>query len=86
MYLQAELAARAAAGEPVRVCLVGAGKFGSMFLSQVPTTPGLQVSVIADLRPDGARAACRSVGWTEERIAGTDFMDDAVRGQAYRHG
>jgi predicted homoserine dehydrogenase-like protein len=79
MYLQAELAARAAAGEPVRVCLIGAGKFGSMFLSQAPTTPGLQVSVIADLRPDGARAACRSAGWTEERIAGTDFMDDAVR-------
>ncbi|MDA1309501.1 MAG: flagellar biosynthesis protein FlgA, partial [Proteobacteria bacterium] len=52
MYLQAELAARAAAGAPVRVCLIGAGKFGSMFLSQVPTTPGLQVSVIADLRPD----------------------------------
>ncbi|MDA0340858.1 MAG: flagellar biosynthesis protein FlgA, partial [Proteobacteria bacterium] len=79
MYLQAELAARAAAGAPVRVCLIGAGKFGSMFLSQVPTTPGLQVSVIADLRPDAARAACRSVGWTEERIAGTDFLDDAVR-------
>ena len=78
MYLQAELAARAAAGASVRVCLIGAGKFGSMFLSQVPTTPGLRVTVIADLRPDAARAACRTVGWAEERIAATDFSGDAV--------
>jgi len=78
MYLHAELAARAAKGKPVRVCLIGAGKFGSMFLSQVPTTPGLAVTVIADLRPDAARDACRTVGWSEERIAATDFSDDAV--------
>jgi predicted homoserine dehydrogenase-like protein len=77
MYLYSELTARAAAGKPVRVALVGAGKFGSMFLSQVPTTPGLQVTVIADLRPDAARQACRTVGWAEERIAATHFTDDA---------
>jgi predicted homoserine dehydrogenase-like protein len=78
MFLQAALAARAAVGAPVRVCLIGAGKFGSMFLAQVPTTPGLTVSVIADLRPAAARAACRAVGWSEERIAATNFSDDAV--------
>ena len=48
MYIYQELASRAAAGDPVRVGLIGAGKFGSMFLSQVPTTPGLEVAVIAD--------------------------------------
>ena len=78
MYLHSELSARAAAGNAVRVALIGAGKFGSMFLSQVPTTPGLTVSVIVDLRPDAARAACRSVGWPEERIAATVFSDDAA--------
>ncbi|HVY16858.1 MAG TPA: Gfo/Idh/MocA family oxidoreductase [Rhodopila sp.] len=72
------LQARAAAGRPVRVGLVGAGKFGSMFLSQVPTTPGLAVAAIADLSPDRARQACRGVGWTEERIAATRFTDDAA--------
>jgi predicted homoserine dehydrogenase-like protein len=78
MYLYSELSARAAAGKPVRVALIGAGKFGSMFLSQVPTTSGLTVTVIADLRPDAARAACRSVGWPEERINATVFSDDAA--------
>jgi predicted homoserine dehydrogenase-like protein len=77
MYLHADLLARAAEGRPVRAALIGAGKFGSMFLSQVPTTPGLEVAVIADLRPDAARAACRGVGWDEGRIAATAFTDDA---------
>jgi predicted homoserine dehydrogenase-like protein len=78
MNLYRLLQKRAAAGHPVRVGLIGAGKFGSMFLSQVPTTPGLEVASIADLSPERARAACRSVGWTEERIAATRFVDDAA--------
>ncbi len=77
--MHAELAARAAAGRPVRACLVGAGKFGSMFLNRVPATPGLEVPVVADLRPDAAREACRAAGWSEARIAATDFDEDAAR-------
>ena len=69
MNLHHLLNARLAAGKPVRVALIGAGKFGSMFLSQVPHTPGLEVPVIVDLDPDRAREACRTVGWDAERIA-----------------
>src|SRR3984893_4019846 len=65
---------RAAAGRPVRIGLVGAGKFGSMFLNQVPTMPGVEVSVIADLDPERARNACRTVGWDIDRIARTAFV------------
>ena len=82
MYLYDALRQRADTDNPVRVCLIGAGKFGSMFLSQVPTTPGLTVSVIADLKPDAARSACRTVGWTEDRIAATTFTDDAQQALA----
>ena len=63
---------------PVRVGLIGAGKFGSMFLSQVPTTPGLEVVVIADLDPEQARNTCATVGWEPERISRTRFVDDGV--------
>jgi predicted homoserine dehydrogenase-like protein len=69
---------RAAAGKPVRVGLIGAGKFGSMFLNQVPTMAGLEVSVIADLDPVRARAACRNVGWDERRIARTLFVESGA--------
>jgi predicted homoserine dehydrogenase-like protein len=78
MYLYDQLRQRADASRPVRVGLIGAGKFGSMFLSQVPTTPGLSVAAIADLRPDNAQAACRSVGWPDTLIAATEFSDDAA--------
>jgi predicted homoserine dehydrogenase-like protein len=65
---------RAAAGRPVRVGLIGAGKFGSMFLNQVPTMPGVEIAVIADLDPERARDACRTVGWDAARIARTRFV------------
>ena len=78
MYIYQELAARAAAGDPVRVGLIGAGKFGSMFLSQVPTTPGLEVAVIADLDPSRAKESCRTVGWPDDLIEKTRFVDDSM--------
>jgi predicted homoserine dehydrogenase-like protein len=65
---------RAAAGRPVRVGLIGAGKFGSMFLNQVPTMPGVEIAVIADLDPERARGACRTVGWDAALIARTRFV------------
>ena len=78
MNLHQLLAKRRAAGKPVRVALIGAGKFGSMFLSQVPHTPGLEVPVIVDLDPERAREACRTVGWDDARISATKFTDDGA--------
>jgi len=74
---------RAARGRPVRAALIGAGKFGSMFLSQVPTTPGLEVAAIADLDPERARAACRTVGWDEALVARTAFLESGAAACAH---
>src|SRR5258708_14754690 len=82
MTLSSLLNARRAAGKPVRVALIGAGKFGSMFLSQVPHVPGLEVPVIVDLDPQRARDACKTVGWDDARIAATTFTADAARATA----
>jgi predicted homoserine dehydrogenase-like protein len=76
MSLQDKLATRLA-GKPIRVGLIGAGKFGSMFLSQVPAIAGIEVVVIADLDPERARQACRTVGWEAASIARTRFTDQA---------
>src|SRR3954451_6567742 len=62
------------AGKPVRVGLIGAGKFGSMFLNQIPTTPNVEVAVIADLDPERARAACARVGCPASHITGIRFV------------
>ena len=78
MNLARLAAERGADGRAVRVALIGAGKFGAMFLSQVPTIPGLEVAVIVDLDPERARTACRAVGWDDARIAATGFTDDVA--------
>ena len=75
MFLYDELYSRSDANNPVRVGLIGAGKFGSMFLSQVPTTLGLEVKAIADLDPDRARQSCRTVGWSDAQLKATEFFD-----------
>jgi ectoine hydroxylase len=64
MNLHSKLRQRAAEGRPVRVGLIGAGKFGSMYLAQIPRTPGVHLVGIADLSPDGARANLARVGWS----------------------
>ena len=74
---------RAAEGHPVTVGLIGAGKFGSMFLAQARTTPGLRVVAIADLDPDRARAALAGTGWPEE--AGRTLSLSAARAQRTIH-
>ncbi len=77
MSLIAKLAARAQT-KPIRVGLIGAGKFGSMFLSQVPTIQGLKVAFIADRDMERAKTACRTVGWDAKRMAGTVITRDAL--------
>ena len=76
MNLFSLLQARAAEGNGVRAGLIGAGKFGSMFLSQVPHTQGLTVAAIADLDPDRAKRACETVGWDADLIGSTAFTDN----------
>ena len=60
----------------VNVTLIGAGKFGSMFLSQAPYTKGLNVFTICDLNIDKAKKACLEVGWSEDQINNTIFTED----------
>jgi predicted homoserine dehydrogenase-like protein len=74
---------RAAGGRPVKVGLIGAGKFGSMFLAQVPTMAGIEVAVIADLDLERARAACHRVGWNAAQLAKTAFVDSGAEACAH---
>ncbi len=71
---------RAAAGNPIRIGLIGAGKFGSMYLSQIPRTPGMHLLGLADLNPARAAESLRRVGWKDEQFAAQSFE------QAFKHG
>ena len=75
----ATLAAEAASrNRPVRVGLIGAGKFGSMFLSQVPTIAGIEVTAIAELDHARMVAACTAVGWDTSRIDALSYEESGA--------
>jgi predicted homoserine dehydrogenase-like protein len=84
MNLHAKLQQRAAAGKPVRVGLIGAGKFGSMYLAQVPRTPGVHLAAIADLSPAAVRRNLARVGWDAGRCDAAS-IDEAVRNGQTTH-
>jgi len=77
MNLHRLLLERALSGNPVRVGLIGAGKFGSMFLAQAHRTPGLHLAAVVDLAPARAREAMTRVGWPVERISASS-LDQAL--------
>ena len=62
MNLHALLLEREAAGRPVTVGLIGAGKFGTMFLAQARLTRGLHVVGVADLNVDRAKSQLATAG------------------------
>jgi predicted homoserine dehydrogenase-like protein len=81
MNLHALLRKRAEEKRPVRVVLIGAGKFGSMYLSQARRTPGIHVLAIADLAPERAKASLRRTGWTDAQFSAVSF-DQALKSGA----
>ena len=83
MSLHAKLVERAAANRPIRIGLIGAGKFGSMYLSQIPRTPGVHLVGIADLSPTAARTNLARVGWAPERLQAKSLDDAAKNGTAF---
>ncbi len=78
MNLHAKLKEREAQGRPLRVGVIGAGKFAAMYLAQAPRTPGVHVAAIADLSPAGARANLDRVGWKAESHAAAS-IDAALK-------
>jgi predicted homoserine dehydrogenase-like protein len=81
MNLYRMLQERAERKGPVRVGLIGAGKFGTMFLAQARLTKGLHVLGIADLNVDRAREACQRTHWPAEQHATSSFADALKAGK-----
>lgn len=75
MNLSAMLAERHAEGRPVRVGLIGAGKFGSMVLAQARTIPGYHIVGVADLDAGKARASLERVGWDAAQYSARSLSD-----------
>ena len=83
MSLHRMLLARAAENKPLRIGLIGAGKFGAMYLSQIPTTPGIHLLGIADLSPPRARENLARLGWKPEVTSAGSFAEARRNGNTY---
>ncbi|KAK3651447.1 hypothetical protein LTR56_005589 [Elasticomyces elasticus] len=77
--LSTKLAEREAAGKPIQVGLIGAGKFGSMFISQAHGTPGMRLAGIADLSADRAKAALKRTGYPEEAYDVSISLEEGIK-------
>jgi len=64
--------------KPLRIGLIGAGKFAAMYIAQVPKTPGVHLVGIADLSPTNARENLTRVGWNAERYSAAS-LDKAIK-------
>jgi predicted homoserine dehydrogenase-like protein len=69
---------REAQGRPLRIGLIGAGKFAAMYLAQVPRTPGIHLVGIVDLSPANAKANLERVGW-QQPTYGAASLDAALK-------
>ena len=83
MNLYRMLQARADERRPLRVGLIGAGKFGTMYLAQAKHTPGIHVTAIADLAPDRARSSLARAGWARERFGARSFAEAGKSGATF---
>jgi predicted homoserine dehydrogenase-like protein len=79
--LHAKLLEREAAGRPVTVGVIGAGKFGTMYLSQARLTAGMHIVGVADLDVARARSQLKTANWPEVAYAATS-LDDAHKKRA----
>ena len=83
MNLSTMLRERAAANKPVRIGQVGAGKFGTMFLSQCRVTTGMHLVGLADLLPARAKERLEGVQWTPEQINAKSAGDAVKTGKTF---
>jgi predicted homoserine dehydrogenase-like protein len=81
--LHALLLERKAAGRPVRVGLIGAGKFGTMFLAQARLTHGMHVVAVADLDVARARRQLDIAGWPPDAFSAKSLGDAFKTGRTH---
>ena len=69
-------------GRPIRVAIIGCGRFGSMMVAQITRAPGMRVAVLCDLVAARAEAALLQAGCAAEDLvtAGSvSGVNDAIR-------
>ena len=83
MNLATLIAKRAEEGRPIRVGMIGAGKFGTMFLAQAERQRGIHIIGICDLNPEATRSNLALANWNLERYAAKSLDAAAKNGTTH---
>ena len=83
MNLSFLLSERARTDHPIRVALIGCGKFATMYLTQARQTAGIHIVGIADLDPARAMKQLKTAGWTAEQYAARNPTDAMAKGSTW---
>jgi predicted homoserine dehydrogenase-like protein len=81
MNLHRMLLERKTSGKPVTVGIIGAGKFGTMFLSQARLTDGMHVVAVADINTARAHSQLKTACWPAEQYAAKS-LDEALKNRS----
>jgi predicted homoserine dehydrogenase-like protein len=77
------LARRGEEGRPIRIGVIGAGKFATMFLAQARHTPGMHVMAVADLDAERGRTALAAAGWPANAAEASSFSEALKTGATH---
>ena len=83
MSLYKQLQQRGADQQPIRIGVIGAGKFGTMFLGQAIRLPGVHVVGIADLSVDQAKSNLKLAGWRDDQLSASSLEQAVVDRTTY---
>ena len=78
MNLYTLLRKRQSEGRPLRIGMIGAGKFGTMFLAQAARLPGIHLVGVVDIDPGRARSNMELAGWNGRQM-GAKTLDEAAK-------
>ena len=73
MNLYRQLLSQNSEGKSIRVGLIGAGKFGTMYLTQARNTPGVSITAVIDKIPSRAEKALGHYGVSNAHITDDPF-------------
>ena len=83
MNLHSKLKELNRSGRPIRIGMIGAGKFATMFLAQARKVPGIHIVGIVEVNPETARSNLSLVGWTVEQFSAANLDEAITRGTTH---
>ena len=69
--------------KPISIGIIGAGKFATMFFSQVLKIPSIHIVGVVDIHPENAKSNMEMVGWDPSVFETPNLSDAFLSGKTF---